>query len=214
MAPAAAGVATAPTGRVRPARFGTPARDCTTLAPVSGEPDDETLMQAFAGGDAAAFETLYRRHRTMLIAFLMRSLGRRDQAEDCFQEVWSRVIGARASFRAEARFSTWLLQIANNLMVDRFRRQRPELPIDEVAEAALGEDPALPGPEATLAQFQRQRQLRTAIAALPPEQRHAVLLRLDRELSLEEIGRITGVGRETVKSRLRYGLDKLRELLA
>jgi RNA polymerase sigma-70 factor (ECF subfamily) len=180
---------------------------------VSSEPDDESLMQAFAGGDAAAFEVLYRRHRTMLIAFLMRSLGRRDQAEDCFQEVWSRVVSARAGYRAEARFSTWLLQIAHNLVVDRFRRQRPEVAIDEVAEAALGEDPALPGPEATLSAFERQRQLRAAIAALPPEQRHAVLLRLDQELSLEAIGQVTGVGRETVKSRLRYGLDKLRELL-
>lgn len=201
-------------GRPRPAGRGQAARVCITLAAVSSEPDDETLMQAFAGGDAAAFGVLYRRHRTMLIAFLMRSLGRRDQAEDCFQEVWSRVIAARAGYRADARFSTWLLQIAHNLMVDRFRRQRPELALDDVAEAALGEDPALPGPEATLSAFQRQRQLRMAIAALPPEQRDAVLLRLDQELSLEQIGQVTGVGRETVKSRLRYGLDKLKELLA
>lgn len=182
-----------------------------------GEPSDEILMQSFVAGDAAAFETLYRRHRNTLYGFLMRSLGRRDDADDCFQEVWSRVIKVAARYRPDARFSTWLLQIAHNLLVDRHRRQRPEQSLD----AGEGEGPVIAAlveheatPERQLSDFERQQRLRQAIAALPAEQRHVVLLRLEQELSLEEIGQITGVGRETVKSRLRYAMDKLREWLA
>jgi len=188
---------------------------CINLSGMTQEPTDETLMLGYARGDAGAFEALYRRHRGTVYGFLMRSLGHRDQADDCFQEVWSRVITARESYRAEARFTTWLLQIAHNLLIDRHRRQRPEIPLDAVPETADDPSPdASESPERLLTEFERRRRLRDAVATLPPEQRHAVLLRLDQELPLEDIGRITGVGRETVKSRLRYAMDKLKESLS
>jgi RNA polymerase sigma-70 factor (ECF subfamily) len=65
-----------------------------------------------------------------------------------------------------------------------------------------------------LSEFEQRRRLQRAIEELPEEQREVVLLRLEQELSLEEIGAITGVGRETVKSRLRYAMDKLRTRLS
>ena len=68
-------------------------------------------------------------------------------------------------------------------------------------------------PDAQLGSFEQQRRLQQAIAELPEEQRIALQLRLEQELSLEEIGEITGAGRETVKSRLRYAMDKLRARL-
>lgn len=195
-------------------RASMPAKVCPTLGGMTPEPSDETLMMAYARGDAASFEVLYRRHRGTVYAFLMRSLGRRDQADDCFQDVWSRVITARIGYRVEARFTTWLLQIAHNLLIDRYRRQKPDVPLDVLPESSLHLADDAPGPEVGLSEFERHKQLRDAIAALPAEQRHAVLLRLDQELSLEEIATITGVGRETVKSRLRYAMDKLRESLS
>ena len=84
------------------------------------------------------------------------------------------------------------------------------------SEAESGPVPTDPrfDPE-LLADEQAQRlQLRRALAELPPEQQEVVILRLEQELSLEEIGQITGVGRETVKSRLRYAMDKLRARLS
>ena len=189
-------------------------------APATAEQEisDEQLMLRFAGGDAAAFETLYRRHRGGLLRFLQRGLGRRETAEECFQDVWSRVIAARARYRPEARFATWLYQIAHNLLIDQYRRQRPEVGVDEPPESAdtqdnpFGADAALT-PEETLGEFEQARRLQQALAELPDEQRIALQLRLEQELSLEEIGAITGAGRETVKSRLRYALDKLKERL-
>ena len=185
---------------------------------TDAEPDGE-LMQRFAAGDLAAFEQLYARHRGGLMRFLQRGLGRRELAEECFQEVWSRVISARERYRPEARFATWLYQIANNLLIDQYRRQRPEVATDELPEAPPVDsiNPVAPAaalsPEDTLGAFEESRRLQQALAELPDEQRIAVQLRLEQELSLEEIGRITGVGRETVKSRLRYALDKLKERL-
>ncbi len=184
----------------------------------AAEPEDGELMQRFARGDMAAFEQLYARHRGGLMRFLQRGLGRRETAEECFQEVWSRVIAARERYQPEARFATWLYQIAHNLLIDQYRRQRPEINVEELPEEAerddnpFGDGAALT-PEAQLSAFEQARRLQQALTELPDEQRIALQLRLEQELSLEEIGAITGAGRETVKSRLRYALDKLKDRL-
>jgi RNA polymerase sigma-70 factor, ECF subfamily len=181
-------------------------------------PQDGELMRRFATGDMTAFEQLYGRHKGGLMRFLQRGLGRRETAEECFQEVWSRVIAARDRYQPDARFATWLYQIANNLLIDQYRRQRPELNVETLPEESDAIDnpiapaPAL-SPEDTLGAFEQARRLQQALAELPDEQRIAVQLRLEQELSLEEIGAITGAGRETVKSRLRYALDKLKDRL-
>lgn len=184
---------------------------------ADGDSSDEQLALAWAGGDQAAFLRLYARHKGRLYAFLLRSLGRRDAADDCFQDTWARAIAAHRRWRPQARFSTWLLQIAHNLVVDRFRRQRPMVSIDDgdgpAPPPVLGDGQPGSDPAAAHEALEQGRRLRAAIAALPLEQRTALLLRLDAELSLEEIAEVTGAGRETVKSRLRYAMDKLREAM-
>lgn len=176
---------------------------------------DALLMLAYAHGDLAAFETLYARHRGMLYRFLLRSVRDPHRTDELFQETWSRVIGARSRYQPQAKFSTWLLQIAHNLMIDGLRRQRPLADGDE-AEAALATvaTPEREQPDHTLSEFERRRSLQRAIEQLPDEQRIAVLLRLEQELSLEQIATITCTGRETVKSRLRYAMNRLHEILS
>ena len=185
------------------------------LRGMTGEPTDEDLMLAYAHGDVRAFETLYGRHRGPLYRFLQRGLSQRAQADECFQEVWSRVVSARERYRPEAKFSTWLYQIAHNLVVDQYRRARPEVPMAENDEGEVVDlpDPDAREPERELSEFEERRRMQQALQELPEEQRVALQLRLEQELSLEEIARITGVGRETVKSRLRYALDKLKSRL-
>ncbi|MCK9539531.1 RNA polymerase sigma factor [Dokdonella sp.] len=179
------------------------------------ERTDEDLMLAYAKGDLIAFEVLYGRHRAMLYRFLLRTLRNRADADEMFQETWSRLIRARARYRAQARFTTWLLQIAHNLARDRFRRQRPHLARAE-AEAVLDRlaAPERDQPERVLSEFEQRRRLQLAMEELPPEQRMAFLLRVEAGLGLEEIGAVTGVGRETVKSRLRYALTRMRARFA
>ncbi len=175
---------------------------------------DAMLMLAYARGDLAAFEALYARHRGMLYRFLLRSVRDPHRTDELFQETWSRVIAARARYQPQAKFTTWLLQIAHNLMIDGLRRQRP-MADGEEAEVALAAAamPEHEQPDHALSDFERRRSLQRAIEQLPDEQRVAITLRMEQELSLEEIAEVTGAGRETVKSRLRYAMNRLREEL-
>jgi len=173
-------------------------------------PTDEALMLAWAGGDLRAFEALYSRHRSRLYSFLLRQLRDGALADEMFQDVWQRVIAARAGWQPDAAFTTWLFRIAHNRLNDHWRaaRHRPAAPIDADERVAAIADARTP--ETQLSEFEQRRQLQLAMEQLPPEQREVLQLRLEQELSLEEIAEITGVGRETVKSRLRYAMDKLR----
>ncbi|GAB1579875.1 RNA polymerase sigma factor [Bordetella petrii] len=175
--------------------------------------DDETLMQAYAAGNLAAFDALYARHRAGLYRYILRSVRNPHLADDIFQETWSRVIDARARWQPRAKFTTWLLRIAHNLAVDAHRRHVPQA--GEEAEAALAALPAAEHeqPDRQLSDFQMRRRLQLAIERLPDEQRHAILLRLEHELSLDEIAAVTGAPRETVKSRLRYATQRIRDEL-
>ncbi|MFL6593775.1 MAG: RNA polymerase sigma factor [Luteimonas sp.] len=179
----------------------------------STQASDEALMRAWVDGDVIAFEQLYSRHRGRLYRFLLRQLRHQATADELFQDVWQRVIAARAGWKPEAAFSTWLFRIAHNRLADHWRASsyRPPAPADAAERASQIPDPDTP--ERTLSEFEQRRLLQLALDALPAEQREVLLLRLEQELTLEEIGAITGVGRETVKSRLRYAMDKLRARL-
>ncbi|MBN8262149.1 MAG: RNA polymerase sigma factor [Xanthomonadales bacterium] len=174
---------------------------------------DEDLMRAYAAGEAGAFETLYGRHRLKLYRYLLRRLRDNALADELFQDVWQRVIAARAGWVPDAGFATWLYTIAHHRLGDHWRalKHRPPAPEDADLRTARLADPDTP--ERVLSEFERRRELQLALDALPEEQREVLLLRLEQELTLEEIGDVTGVGRETVKSRLRYAMDKLRARL-
>ncbi len=215
-----------PTVSREPGRLNTPTmpprpgftgvRERLTLAAVNdlAEPADETLMLAYAAGDASAFEQLYARHRGPLYRFLLRHLRDAALADEFFQDTWQRVIAARQGWKPEAAFGTWLYRIAHNRLNDHWRasKHRPAAPADADERTARVPDPDTP--ERQLSEFEQRRRLQLAMDELPPEQREVLLLRLEQELTLEEIGEITGVGRETVKSRLRYAMDRLRTRLS
>jgi len=179
---------------------------------MGAERADEELMLAYAQGDARAFEALYARQRGMLYRYILRSVNDRAAADELFQETWSRLIASRERYRVEAKFSTWLLQIAHNLIVDSLRRARPQASAEETETVMRELDaPEAERPEQLLSEFEQRRRLQLVLDALPAEQREAFLLRVEGGLGLEEIARLTGAGQETVKSRLRYALAKIRE---
>ncbi len=165
-------------------------------------------MQAYAGGDAAAFETLYRRHKDALYRYLLRGTASPDVAADLFQDVWKNLIQARMRYRPDAPFGAWLFRLAHNRMMDHFRAQRPTTEVPEDLPA-----PESGRPDETIARRLEAARLLAALKRLPPEQREIIVLREERDLTLEQIAEIQGVGRETVKSRLRYALAKLREVV-
>ena len=179
-------------------------------------PADEELMLAYGGGDAGAFETLYRRHRGPLYRFLLRQVGEAAAAEEIFQDVWMRVIDSRERYQPRARFSSWVYAIAHNRLMDFYRSKgRAKFLAHEESEEALDKLSAadLP-PEALIDRKRSAERLLAALARLPEVQREAFLLQQEGELSVEEIGAATGVSRETAKSRLRYAIAKLRAELS
>ena len=174
--------------------------------------EDAQLMLAYARGEMRAFETLYSRHRAALYRYLVRQSRDTEIANDLFQEVWSRVIVNRGRYEARAKFRTFLFTLAHNCFIDHCRRMksRPAGTSIEDADAAdlLTDDDARP--EYELERAENSRRYRAALATLPQEQRDVYLLHEESDLSLEEIARVTGVGTETAKSRLRYAVGKLK----
>lgn len=173
------------------------------------ERSDEDLMTAYAGGDMAAFEQLYGRHRGPLYRFLLRQVGDPATANDLYQGCWEKVIRARRRYRPTAPFSAWLYRIARNHLLDHYRLRRPVAQIEP--EDLVATDP---GPDQVLAENQALAGLASVVETLPPEQREALLLRLEAGLDLATIAEVTGVKPETAKSRLRYAVKRTREVLA
>ncbi|HVZ70857.1 MAG TPA: RNA polymerase sigma factor [Polyangia bacterium] len=187
---------------------------------------DEQLMHAYREGSPRAFELLLARHERRVWNFLRRSVGDPVLAEDMLQEVFLRVIRARADsvdWKGEARFTTWVYAIARNLCVDQSRRAVHR-------DARSLDAPTRPGEEssATLHDYlasgardaegltsdgEVRARVDAAVAALPEEQREVFLLREVMEMPFAEIAKVVGAPEPTVKSRMRYALERLREAL-
>jgi RNA polymerase sigma-70 factor (ECF subfamily) len=184
-------------------------------AAARDEPGDEDLMQAYAAGDAAAFDTLYARHKGGVYRYILRQCGNAGTADELFQDVWMSVIRVRATYEPTAKFSTWVYRIAHNRLIDHWRATGH---VELVTAHADGDDDpldAVPGaradePDVRAGAREIGARLKQALAALPAAQREAFLLHQEGGLELAEIATLAGVGVETVKSRIRYALAKLR----
>lgn len=177
---------------------------------------DAALMLRYRDGDVRAFEMLYERHKGPLYRYLLRMCRDPEAANDLFQEVWGKVIASRERYEVRAQFNTFLFRIAHNSAVDYFRRSgrqqlREAEDVADLEEQLAGADAERP--DARLSEAQLQTAFRQALQQLPQEQREVFVLYEETGLSLEDIGKLTGVAMETAKSRLRYALTKLRAAL-
>jgi len=180
---------------------------------------DEDLMIAYAAGDATAFDALYARHKGGLYRYLMRQCAHAGIVDELFQDIWLGAIRARTTYAPSAKFTTWLYRIAHNRLIDHWRAAgQVELVVNTEADDDDPHDDALaaiPGarsddPEIRAGAREIAARLQTALSSLPPKQRDVFLLHQEGGLDLSQIAELTGVGVETVKSRLRYALAKLR----
>jgi RNA polymerase sigma factor (sigma-70 family) len=184
-------------------------------------------MQAYTDGQAIAFERLYARHEASLFRFVRRLLGAdlQAQADEVFQDCWLRIVSARQSYRPHlgASWKTWAFTIAHNLTMDRLRKSGREVSAEDHYQSRDESDPhqAMENLHAVLGQHDASAedvahwraagaQLLRCLDHLPQVQRSAFLMHYEQDLSLEDIAQALAVGFETVKSRLRYALGKLR----
>ena len=186
----------------------------------SDDDPDEALMLAYAAGSAAAFDALYARHKGPVYRYFLRQCGNAGTAEELFQDVWMNAIRARANYVPTAKFTTWLYTLARHRLVDHWRAQGHIgfVSLDDEDDESKSLVEAIPGSRvdepATRAESREiGRRIAEALASLPAVQREAFLLQQEAELSLEQIAEVTGAGKETVKSRLRYATARLRTVL-
>ncbi|MET0793420.1 MAG: RNA polymerase sigma factor [Polyangiaceae bacterium] len=195
------------------------------MAAVQGDATDEMLMVRYQRGERKAFAELVRRHNRPIYNFVLRQLRVPSIAEDVTQDVFMRLVQNAAEFKHEARFLTWLYTIARNLCIDQLRKlsHRRHASLDQpTADGSegrtLGESVPDPKPQANAERNALSSEVRSsivrAIESLPDDQREVFLLREVASLPFRDIAEITGVGENTVKSRMRYALDRLKEALS
>jgi RNA polymerase sigma-70 factor (ECF subfamily) len=202
-----------------------PATDTQTHGCVSGmgrmlrDEADEALMLRYQAGDVRAFEVLLTRHRKPVYNFLLRHVGSRESAEELLQETFLRVIKGAEAYQKQAKFTTWLYTIARNLCVDQSRRMRHRKAQSLDAPMSSDEDSgtlldvtAADGLRADREAMSSELAIRLerAIARLSVEQREVFLMRELLDMPFKEIADVVGVPENTVKSRMRYALEKLR----
>ncbi len=182
-------------------------------------------MSAYRAGDRRSFEVLVLRHSRGIYNFMLRSVRTPARAEELLQEVLVRVIRSKDRYQRSAKFTTWMYTIARNLCVDESRRARfrdhdsLDAPVRRGGRRRRGS--RLSGmsaddmPTDLAAEAPRlRRRLANAVDRLPDEQREVFLMRQLGGLSFREIGVAVGAPENTVKSRMRYALEKLRQELA
>lgn len=185
---------------------GVPGADAT-------EPSDVAILRRLAAGGVEDFDLFVDRYKPQLLTYLYHRLGDAHRSEDLLQEVFLRAFRSAGSVKAkhDAGVRAWLFTIARNCLIDyqRSRRRRPlRLATDdhhEPDQAAVICDPAK-------AMLERELRGRVAVLldTLPADQRDVVALRLFGNLSFAQIADVVDAPLATVKSRMRYGLNKLR----
>jgi len=185
---------------------------------------DEELMLRYRDGDAAAFETLYRRYEKPLFDFIHRLVPDSTDAESLFQETFFRVVRAKRKYRAMAQFKTWLFQIAVNLCRDRTRRMkhRGHLSLNSPL-ATRGEsraeiqdlvpDPA-PAVDESVEASELEATVKGAVGSLPEDERLIVIMKEYQGLKYSEIAEITNRPIGTLKSINHRAHERLRSALA
>lgn len=172
---------------------------------------DEALVERIAAGDQAAMRSLYARHATRTLRYLIRLVRDQGLAEDLMSDAFFDVWRQASRFEGRSSVSTWILSIARFKALSALRRTREGALEPEVAEAV--EDDA-DTPEVTLQKISKAAAMRLCIDKLSPEHREVVDLVYYHEQSVEEVSAILGVPAATVKTRMFYARKRLSELLA
>jgi len=145
----------------------------------------------------------------MLFNFFLRLTGNRAASEDLVQEVFTRILKYRAGYQGESRFVVWMYQIARNAHVDFLRKRKPEVPLDERAEATPGREPL---PEDRFEADQEAALVRRALDRLPERKREILLLFRYQDLKLREIAELLGCQVGTVKVQVHRALKDLSRI--
>ncbi len=185
-----------------------------STAPAEAECQNASIAQGLKRQDPDTLDYLIELYQHRLLRYLVFLTGKREVAEDLFQETWMRVLLRGAQYNGKARFDTWLFTIARNLVID-LSRKRTMASLDQMSDAAEDEVPfqiaaEMPSPFEEFQSRENSAEVAEVMLTLEPNYREVLVLRFHEELSLEEIAGVTRAPLSTVKSRLYRGLAALK----
>jgi RNA polymerase sigma-70 factor, ECF subfamily len=197
------------------------ARPAGTPVTLERDESDEGLMVRYQRGDVRAFELLLSRHRKPVFNFILRFVREPALAEDLLQETFLRVIKGVDAYEKQAKFTTWLYTIARNLCVDNSRRakHRKAASLDAPMNASEKDGATLldvvsdrnaPATDRQVIGNELHGKLYDAISKLSEDQREVFLMREFLDMPFKDIAEVVGCPENTVKSRMRYALEKLK----
>ena len=178
---------------------------------------DGELVTLYLQGNSKSFEVLIQKHKNKIYACILSKIRNKDLAEDIFQETFIKVINSlqKGKYNEEGKFLPWVMRIANNLVIDYFRKakkMRTIAPTNDFNIFDILQDGDR-NIEDNLVNDQVHKDLRKLIEYLPEDQKEVLKMRYYAELSFKEISESTGVSINTALGRMRYALINLRKLI-
>ncbi len=185
---------------------------------VKSQHPDAILVDKYVAGDENALAILINRHQSKIYGYIYSKVLDRDVTEDIFQETFFKVIHTVKSkkyYNEEGKFLSWVLRIASNLIIDKFRNDK-KMPLnrdtDELLIFSRMTDDSL-NIERKLIKNQVEIDVKTIIEELPHDQKEVVVMRYYLDMSFKEIAEITGVSVNTTLGRMRYAITNLRKVI-
>ncbi|MEQ1870643.1 MAG: sigma-70 family RNA polymerase sigma factor [Vicinamibacterales bacterium] len=188
-------------------------RDTVITAPDSalGELSESALVAACHEGRAGAFDVVVERHRRQVYQLCYRFVNNHEDASDLSQDTFVRAYRGLKNFKGQSSLGTWLYRIGVNVCLNRMSVKEPfKEPIEDRPDLADGRESA----SERLLRDERALQVRAAIARLPTKQRTVLVLRMDQELSHQEIAQILGSSVGAVKANVFHAIQNLKKILA
>ena len=183
-----------------------------SLAPTATDGDETRLIKRTQHGETEAFSELVRKYQDRLYRHITRRVKDVETARDLCQEVWLKAYRGIDTFRCESSFYAWVYRIAENVIIDFFRKQKDDTePLHLIDEARITETDVCPSRDVLRAELRSQ--LREAIRDLPPMRRRVFCLYYHHELPIKAIATRLNRSQGTIKTHLRTARRQLRDLL-
>ena len=163
---------------------------------------DEELIKQIRAGDEEAADTLVKRYYTDILRYCKRNIVDQNLAEDATQETFYRVFRSLMRYQDKEHFRAWLYMIARNICIDENRKQKNTIPLES---EDVGEE------SNEIHQIENSDEIEQLLSVLPEEQREAILLYFEDELTYKEIGKILGIPARTVQSRVKNGIKAIKK---
>jgi RNA polymerase sigma-70 factor (ECF subfamily) len=177
------------------------------------EQSDQSLLNMYLDGQVDALEQLVEKHKGPLFGYIFNMVRSQHEADEVFQEVWFKVIKKAASYKNK-NFRGWLMRIAHNIVIDRYRKKKPSVSLDDDRDDSRplldSVSANVESPAAETANSEVAAMIEEGVRNLPQNQKEVFVMRMKAGLTFREIAKIQKVTINTALARMQYALAKLR----